>query len=116
MKQIQLFSFFRAFTTRPFLIFFIFIFLIHACSNEGIQYSQNDKMVLIPAGTFVMGGNSNQSSPNEFPRHKVRVDSFYMDVHEVTNKQFKKISRSSINLLKKQATSRLPKKKLIGKI
>ena len=81
MKQIQLFSFFRAFITKPFLIFFIFIFLIHACSNEGIQYSQNDKMVLIPAGIFVMGGKSEQSSPDEFPRHKVRVDSFYMDIH-----------------------------------
>ena len=90
MKRIKSFSFLRACTTGSLLIFFIFIFLIHACSNKDIQYSQNDKMVLIPAGTFVMGGNSNQSSPNEFPRHKVRVDSFYMDVHEVTNRQFNK--------------------------
>ena len=90
MKRIKSFSFLRACTTGSLLIFFIFIFLIHACSNKGIQYSQNDKMVLIPAGTFVMGGNSNQSSPDEFPRHKVRVDSFYMDVHEVTNRQFNK--------------------------
>ena len=27
-------------------------------------------------------------SSNEFPVHKVKVDSFYMDVHEVTNQQF----------------------------
>ena len=46
-------------------------------------------MVLIPGGTFRMGGDNGQAAADEFPKHTVRVDSFYMDVHEVTNAQFK---------------------------
>ncbi|MCC6288981.1 MAG: formylglycine-generating enzyme family protein [Chitinophagaceae bacterium] len=46
-------------------------------------------MVLIPGGIFEMGGDNEQSAPDEFPKHKVSVDSFYMDITEVTNVQFK---------------------------
>ena len=45
-------------------------------------------MVLIPGGTFVMGGDSVWGRSDEFPRHRVQVSSFYMDRHEVTNRQF----------------------------
>lgn len=47
-------------------------------------------MVLIPGGVFEMGGDNEQASPDEYPKHKVSVDSFYIDVTEVTNAQFKK--------------------------
>lgn len=47
-------------------------------------------MVLIPGGTFEMGGDNEQASQDEYPKHKVRVDAFYMDVTEVTNAQFQK--------------------------
>ncbi len=47
-------------------------------------------MVLIPAGTFDMGGDNSQASPDEYPKHKVSLSSFYIDVTEVTNAQFKK--------------------------
>jgi formylglycine-generating enzyme required for sulfatase activity len=47
-------------------------------------------MVLIPAGSFVMGGDSIWGRPDEFPHHQVRLSSFYMDEHEVTNRQFRK--------------------------
>jgi formylglycine-generating enzyme required for sulfatase activity len=47
-------------------------------------------MRLIPGGTFDMGGDNNQASPDEYPKHKVTVDPFYMDATEVTNAQFKK--------------------------
>lgn len=47
-------------------------------------------MVLIPGGTFEMGGDNEQASADEFPKHKVQVDSFYMDASEVTNAQFQK--------------------------
>lgn len=46
-------------------------------------------MVLIPGGTFMMGGKSDQADRNEFPRNQVSVSSFYMDVQEVTNASFK---------------------------
>ena len=46
-------------------------------------------MVLIPGGTFMMGGRSDQAEEDEFPQRKVRVSGFYMDKTEVTNAQFK---------------------------
>lgn len=47
-------------------------------------------MVLIPGGTFDMGGDNDQASADELPKHKVQVSPFYMDVTEVTNAQFRK--------------------------
>lgn len=44
-------------------------------------------MVLIPAGEFEMG--SDTGAPNERPVHHVYLDAFYMDIHEVTNAQYK---------------------------
>ena len=46
-------------------------------------------MVDIPGGSFVMGGDSLWGRADEFPHHPVGVSSFYMDEHEVTNKQFR---------------------------
>jgi len=46
-------------------------------------------MVFIRGGIFNMGGRDKKfARPDEFPVHKVSVKSFYMDEHEVTNKQF----------------------------
>ena len=47
-------------------------------------------MVLIPGGEFEMGGDNAQADPDELPKHKVQLSSFYMDATEVTNAQFKK--------------------------
>ena len=47
-------------------------------------------MVFIKGGTFTMGGDNNQASADEFPKHKVQVDGFWMDATEVTNAQFQK--------------------------
>ena len=43
-------------------------------------------MVLIPAGTFEMG--SDIGGLDEQPIHTVFLDAFYMDIYEVTNKQY----------------------------
>ena len=48
-------------------------------------------MVLIPAGEFVMGGNDNQARSDEKPVHTVYLDAFYIDTHEVTNAEYKKV-------------------------
>lgn len=45
-------------------------------------------MILVPAGSFEMGGDNEQAAPDEYPKHKVSVDAFYMDITEVTNAQF----------------------------
>ena len=47
---------------------------------------QPSEMVLIPGGTFWMG--SETGPPDVRPVHKVTVDGFWMDQHEVTNEQF----------------------------
>ena len=43
-------------------------------------------MVWIPGGDFMMG--SEDGYPEERPPHRVQVDGFFMDAHEVTNRQF----------------------------
>ena len=43
-------------------------------------------MVWVPGGIYVMGNN--HGPPDEAPRHPVALDGFWMDVHEVTNREF----------------------------
>jgi len=57
--------------------------------NKSGKEATHDDMVYIPEGTFVMGGDSIWGRPDEFPRHAVKISSFYMDKHEVTNAQFR---------------------------
>ena len=45
-----------------------------------------ENMELIPAGDFSMGGGYHSE---ENPKHTVYVDEFYIDIHEVTNAQYK---------------------------
>ena len=46
-------------------------------------------MVLIPAGEFMMGCNEeNFCGVNEYPYHRVYLDDFYIDKHEVTVEQY----------------------------
>lgn len=51
--------------------------------------SKPENMVLIPAGVLDMGGDNEQADANELPKHKVQIESFWMDATEVTNRQFK---------------------------
>ena len=37
-----------------------------------------------------MGSDDEDANPDEFPIHEVKVNSFWMDVTEVTNAQFQK--------------------------
>jgi formylglycine-generating enzyme required for sulfatase activity len=65
----------------------IFLFLAIFTFNYGISQVTDLEMALIPAGEFVMGKNS--ASPTDWqPEHKVSIDAFYMDKHEVTNRQY----------------------------
>ncbi|MCH2576412.1 formylglycine-generating enzyme family protein, partial [Candidatus Poribacteria bacterium] len=61
---------------------------------------KNAEMVLVPAGTFLMGTSKNMSDRiasgysmnfwDEMPQHKVTVRDFYIDRHEVTNEAYNK--------------------------
>ncbi len=50
--------------------------------------TNHTNMVRIPGGLFSMGANNDQASEDEYPKHKVFVDAFWMDITEVTNKEF----------------------------
>jgi len=45
-------------------------------------------MLLVPGGEFIMGDQYGVGLPHESPIHAVYVDSFYMDIYEVTNQQY----------------------------
>jgi formylglycine-generating enzyme required for sulfatase activity len=50
-------------------------------------------MVYVPPGEFVMGSSlddlEEMAEQDEFPQRRVWVDGFYIDIHEVTNAQYK---------------------------
>ena len=73
-----------------FLIFWVALLL---CDSV-ISQTPGNGMVLIPEGTFIMGKNS--SGPSDWqPEHSVRVNSFYMDIKEVTNSQYYDFCRAT---------------------
>jgi len=63
-----------------------------ATGNDSVSSIQSatshQNMVFVKGGTFQMGGDNNQASPDEYPKHKVTVDGFWIDIHEVTNDEF----------------------------
>lgn len=52
-------------------------------------------MVLIPGGHFMMGADNNQAYDDEYPKHAVEVNSFWMDATEVTNAQFRAFTEAT---------------------
>ncbi len=52
------------------------------------KYVSKKGMILIDGGTFMMGADDEAASPDEYPKHKVTVDAFWIDAAEVTNAQF----------------------------
>ena len=63
------------------------VFIIQ--SNPEVLESAPKGMVLIPAGEFQMGSYDIEGGENEQPVHTVYVDAFYIDIHEVTNAEYK---------------------------
>ena len=77
-------------------------------SNE-LDTSKLFHMVKIPSGSFLMGSEDDSMAlPREKPVHKVEVNSFYMDVHELPILNLK-------NLLMPQVILLLQNVPLIGK-
>lgn len=78
------------------LLLFVLLFsansFLQSCENKAVEGVQTPvlsmDMVAIPAGAFLMGGKTAQAAPDELPRRKVKVDAFWLDATEVTNRQF----------------------------
>ena len=77
-------------------------------------------MVWIKAGAFMMGADNKQASPDEYPKHKVTLNGFWMDATEVTNAEFARFVKATgyittaerkpdWNELKKQVAPGTPK-------
>ncbi|HMS66257.1 MAG TPA: SUMF1/EgtB/PvdO family nonheme iron enzyme [Ignavibacteria bacterium] len=58
--------------------------------SDNYSGSQDEKMIWIPGVEFVMGINDPESYDTEKPAHTVKVDGFWIDATEVTNREFKK--------------------------
>ena len=52
-------------------------------------------MVWIKAGTFLMGADNKQAADDEYPKHKVAVNGFWMDTTVVTNAEFAKFVKAT---------------------
>ena len=74
----------------------IMLLTINACQWFD-QKNTNDRtmeapsgMVYIPGGTFTMGARENEfARADEFPNNRIQVEGFFMDIHPVTNAQFR---------------------------
>ena len=64
-----------------------------ASADSSLQFNGDISvkgMVFIKGGAFMMGGDNSQASQDEYPKHEVKVNGFYIDTHEVTNGEFAK--------------------------
>jgi len=59
--------------------------------SKEITLPSGVKMILIPAGSFLMGSTKGKDDEKEL--HKVAVDSFYMDAREVTQESFQELTK-----------------------
>ncbi len=78
------------------ITFTIFTFFFVDCKQEPsilkshtlYNQSSHTNMVYIKGGEFEMGADNYQADKDEYPKHKVSLDGFWMDCTEVTNAQF----------------------------
>jgi formylglycine-generating enzyme required for sulfatase activity len=52
-------------------------------------------MVFIHGGEYMMGAADDEGRTDEYPRHKVRLNGFWMDETEVTNAQFRRFVKAT---------------------
>ena len=64
------------------------ILLLAILPYQAMAETAEKDMVYFPPGEFVMGGPKGVGRKDEWPRHKVWLDGFYMDRFEVSGKDF----------------------------
>ena len=57
--------------------------------DDQMEAKPPGRMAQIPAGCFDMGDTFNEGYPDELPVHNVCISAFEMDIHEVTNAEYK---------------------------
>ncbi len=63
------------------------------------------EMVLIPAGTFLMGSDADDALTDSKPAHEVYLDAYWIDKYTVTNAQFKQCVASGYCYVPRDLTS-----------
>ncbi len=81
--------------TQPFGSCAVLALLAAALSFASPLFAQSPKvspeeMIWIAGGEFTMGTDEKEAYDPERPAHRVKVDGFWLDEHEVTNAQFRK--------------------------
>ena len=66
-----------------------------ALPDTGKTQASHAGMAWVPAGSFRMGADNQQAEPDEYPKHDVTVDGFWIDKTEVTNAQFEKFVKAT---------------------
>jgi iron(II)-dependent oxidoreductase len=70
------------------------VFLLGLSCLGQVKQDVKGSMVLIPAGKFLMGKDTEKAS-SVSPAHKVKLDAFYMDKYEVTNGEYLKFCKET---------------------
>ena len=82
--------------SRTILALFLSLFLV-GCRGKEKSIDTPEGMIWVAKKTFLQGAKSSDAfaMEREKPAHKVKVDGFYMDITEVTNKQFQEFVEST---------------------
>src|SRR6266550_2307319 len=67
----------------------LFLLLMVSCASIA-SASDPPGMRWIPGGEFTMGTDDPKSMANERPAHRVKLDGFLIDEHDVTNAEFRR--------------------------
>ena len=75
------------------LLSILLMIMVQSTGEENSSAAQSPPvpagMVWVDGGEFTMGGVGSEVRPDELPRHRVRLDGFFISETEVTNRQFK---------------------------
>ncbi len=73
--------------------FLLALLLVGGARESSASEARRGDMVIVPAGEFLMGDNDGNA--DEAPAHRVYLDAYYIDRHEVTNAAFAEFVRAS---------------------
>ncbi|MFO7675694.1 MAG: SUMF1/EgtB/PvdO family nonheme iron enzyme [bacterium] len=63
--------------------------------EEALWLKDSSVMVKVPAGEFWMGSVTGEGESDERPQHRVYLDEFWLDKHEVTNRQYERFVKAT---------------------
>ena len=71
-----------------FSIFLLFVGKSVFAESNKLNDRDSVEMITIPEGYFLMGSKAGEGRPDERPQNKIYLDSYEIDVNEVSNKRY----------------------------